>query len=197
MPNCKYCKMIQPPYEEVASELGEQSENMIYSEIDISKMSAFASRLKMTTAPQILFFDKQEFEKLSDATYYKFSIEHFDKEKLVKFISRYGNFSFSFTKTIPKAKLFMGMASVFGVMIMGALLWPFISKLLGNRKIWMALTVSSVLIFTSGHMFVRMRGMPEHGRNEDGTKQMIAPGFQSQYGYEARLVAMLCTIKFI
>ena len=36
-----------------------------------------------------------------------------------------------------------------------------------------------------------MRHMPEHGRNEDGSKQMIAPGFQSQYGYEARLVATL------
>ena len=191
MKNCKFCDIIKPIYTQVTDQLEGQADHMVYTSIDISKVPAFASRMKINSAPKIFLFNQQDITKLGEAHFYTFSIEHFDEEKLVKFISRYGNFSFSYTKTIPVKKLFLGLLTVFGVMIAGAIAWPFINKLLGNRKIWMAFTVGAVLVFTSGHLFVQMRSMPEHGRNQDGSKQMIAPGFQSQYGYESRLVAML------
>eukprot|EP00835_Amoeboradix_gromovi_P004954 NODE_424_length_8864_cov_0.190188.p3 type:complete len:230 gc:universal NODE_424_length_8864_cov_0.190188:8725-8036(-) len=195
MDNCQFCKAIEPVYTQVTDQLAGQADHMVYAKVDISKVPSFASRMKIESAPRIFLFNQQVVKRLGDAHFYAFSIEHFDEEKLVKFISRYGNFSFSYTKTIPKKQLFFGLLAAFGVTIGGALLWPLISKLFGNPRIWMALTVAAVLVFTSGHLFVQMRGMPEHGRNEDGTKQMIAPGFQSQYGYEARLVAGLCNLN--
>ena len=152
MKNCQFCKMIQPVYTKVTDQLEGQADNMVYAQIDISKVQAFASRMKINAAPQIYLFNQQQVSRLGDAHFYTFSIEHFDEEKLTKFITNYGNFAYSFSKTVPKKQIFVGLFSVFGVMIVGALLWPFISKLLSNRKIWMALTVASVLVFTSGHM---------------------------------------------
>ncbi|OCH94993.1 oligosaccharyl transferase subunit OST3/OST6 family [Obba rivulosa] len=63
----------------------------------------------------------------------------------------------------------------------------FISPVLRSRWTWAIGTVLTCLVMTSGHMFVRIRGMPMSGPNG----QWIAPGFQNQFGQEVQVVAMM------
>eukprot|EP00834_Sanchytrium_tribonematis_P003107 NODE_111_length_18624_cov_1.285020.p8 type:complete len:232 gc:universal NODE_111_length_18624_cov_1.285020:3308-2613(-) len=191
--DCQFCKRAEPIYTQISEHLTGQADHMFYGKIDLSDVPAFGSRLKIKSAPQIYLFNRQKVDRLGDAHFYTFSMDHFDEEKLVKFISRYGNFEFSYSKTLSRDKIMLGIATGFGIMLGGALLWPLISKLLGNRRLWLALTVGAVLLFTTGQMFVQMRHMPEHGRNEDGTNQLVQPGFQGQFGYEAKLMSSLCS----
>lgn len=64
----------------------------------------------------------------------------------------------------------------------------FVSPILKSRWTWAAITVLTSLIMTSGYMFVRIRGMPYTGPNG----AWVAGGYQTQYGQEVQVVAMIC-----
>ncbi|TFY64023.1 hypothetical protein EVJ58_g2907 [Rhodofomes roseus] len=63
----------------------------------------------------------------------------------------------------------------------------FISPILKSRWTWAAITIITSLIMTSGFMFVRIRGMPYNGPNG----QWIAGGYQTQFGQEVHVIAMI------
>ena len=67
----------------------------------------------------------------------------------------------------------------------------FILPVLTSRWTWAALTIGTSLTMVGGFMFVRIRGMPYVAAGQNGA-QLIAPGFQSQYGIEVQIIAFLC-----
>ncbi|KAF7976318.1 hypothetical protein HWV62_7034 [Athelia sp. TMB] len=56
-----------------------------------------------------------------------------------------------------------------------------------NKWVWAVGTIVTSLIMTSGYMFTRIRGMPMSSGGH-----WIAPGYQSQYGQETQVVAVIC-----
>lgn len=64
----------------------------------------------------------------------------------------------------------------------------FVSPILKSRWTWAAITVLTSLVMTSCYMFVRIRGMPYTGPNG----AWVAAGYQTQYGQEVQVVAMIC-----
>ena len=67
----------------------------------------------------------------------------------------------------------------------------FIQPILQSRWTWALLTVGTSLVMVGGFMFVRIRGMPYVAGGPNGA-QLIAPGFQTQYGIEVQIIAFLC-----
>lgn len=61
---------------------------------------------------------------------------------------------------------------------------------LSSRYIWCALSLISVLLFTCGSMFNRMRNTPFVRETENGP-EYFAPGQQSQYGIETQLISFI------
>ena len=66
----------------------------------------------------------------------------------------------------------------------------FILPILQSRWTWALLTIGTSLIMVGGFMFVRIRGMPYIAGGQ--TPELIAPGFQTQYGIEVQIIAFLC-----
>lgn len=62
-----------------------------------------------------------------------------------------------------------------------------------SRNLWAALSLISILLFTSGHMFNHIRKVPYVANNGRGGVSYIAAGFSNQYGLETQIVAILCT----
>ncbi|CAP61672.1 uncharacterized protein PODANS_4_2450 [Podospora anserina S mat+] len=69
--------------------------------------------------------------------------------------------------------------------------WPYIVPVLQSRNIWAAVTLISILLFTSGHMYNHIRKVPYVASDGKGGISYFASGFQSQYGLETQIVAAL------
>lgn len=82
----------------------------------------------------------------------------------------------------------IGIASVIALSV----LYPYLLPVLQNRNLWAALSVFTILLFCSGHMFNHIRGAPYMGGNGKGGVEYFAGGFQSQYGLESQIVGAMC-----
>jgi len=69
--------------------------------------------------------------------------------------------------------------------------WPYIQPVLQNRNIWAAISLISILLFTSGHMFNHIRKVPYVVGDGRGGVNYFAGGFQNQYGLETQIIAAM------
>ena len=70
----------------------------------------------------------------------------------------------------------------------------YFTPILTSRWTWAALVIGASIIFTSGFMFVRIRGSPWIS-NRNGQPQWMAGGYQSQYGMEVQVIGAICTLS--
>jgi oligosaccharyltransferase complex subunit gamma len=86
------------------------------------------------------------------------------------------------------------MANVAAVVVLGGLAARFAYSYFGSfilsRWTWALCVVLTMLTFTSGHMFVKIRGMPQMVRG-----QWIAGGYQNQYGAETTVISGICEFR--
>lgn len=71
--------------------------------------------------------------------------------------------------------------------------WPYVLPVLQNRNVWAAVSLISILVFTSGQMFNHIRKVPYVGVDQRGGLTYFAAGFQNQFGMETQFVAAMCT----
>lgn len=69
---------------------------------------------------------------------------------------------------------------------------PYVLPLIQNRNLWAAISLISVLLFTSGHMFNHIRKVPYVAGDGKGGVSYFAGGFQNQFGLETQIVAAIC-----
>jgi len=81
-----------------------------------------------------------------------------------------------------------------GSLTAGFVAWPYVLPIIQSRNVWAAISLISILLFTSGHMFNRIRGVPYVASDGRGGISYFAAGFQSQYGMETQIVAAMCKI---
>lgn len=86
-----------------------------------------------------------------------------------------------------------GTVSILGVSTAAFLAWPYVVPIITNRNIWAGLTLISILVFTSGHMFNHIRKVPYVAGDGRGGVSYFAGGFQNQYGLETQIIAAICS----
>jgi oligosaccharyltransferase complex subunit gamma len=69
--------------------------------------------------------------------------------------------------------------------------WPYVLPVIQSRTVWAAITLISILLFTSGHMFNQIRNVPYVAGDGKGGVSYFASGFQNQYGLETQIVAAI------
>lgn len=69
---------------------------------------------------------------------------------------------------------------------------PYILPIIQNRNIWASISLVSVLLFTSGHMFNHIRKVPYIAGDGHGGISYFAGGFQNQFGLETQIIAAIC-----
>ena len=73
----------------------------------------------------------------------------------------------------------------------------YLAPILTSRWTWAALVIGASITFTSGFMFVRIRGSPWVSSSRNGSPQWMAGGYQSQYGMEVQVIGAICTLSFL
>lgn len=71
------------------------------------------------------------------------------------------------------------------------LAWPYLLPVIQNRNFWAAISLISILLFTSGHMFNHIRKVPYVAGDGRGGISYFAGGFQNQFGLETQIVAAM------
>jgi oligosaccharyltransferase complex subunit gamma len=69
---------------------------------------------------------------------------------------------------------------------------PYLLPLLQNRSLWAAISLITILLFTSGHMFNHIRKVPYVSGDGRGGIAYFAGGFGNQFGLETQIVAGMC-----
>lgn len=78
-----------------------------------------------------------------------------------------------------------------GSLTVAVVAWPYVVPVIQNRNVWAAISLISILMFTSGHMFNRIRGVPYVSGDGKGGISYFAGGFQNQFGMETQIVAAI------
>ena len=73
--------------------------------------------------------------------------------------------------------------------------WPYVLPIIQNRNLWAAISLITILLFTSGHMFNHIRKVPYVAGNGKGGISYFAGGFSNQFGLETQIVAAMCKVS--
>jgi oligosaccharyltransferase complex subunit gamma len=91
-------------------------------------------------------------------------------------------------------KLIITVTGLLGTLTTLYVVGPHLMPVLQNRNVWAAVSLLLVLLFTSGHMFNHIRGVPYVSGNGRGGVSYFAGGFQNQFGMETQIIAAICKL---
>jgi oligosaccharyltransferase complex subunit gamma len=93
---------------------------------------------------------------------------------------------FNYVKVVSVTTAVLGFVTLLTVAA------PYAVPVLQNRNLWAAVSLISVLLFTSGHMFNHIRKVPYVSGDGKGGISYFAGGFQNQFGLETQIIAAIC-----
>ena len=87
-----------------------------------------------------------------------------------------------------KAPIDWGLVfSVVAALLLSVVAARIVLPIISNRWTWALIVISTMLVMTSGFMFVRIRGMPYRTKDHS-----MIPGYQNQVGAEIWTVSFKC-----
>jgi len=84
------------------------------------------------------------------------------------------------------------IVAVLGVVTVLAVFGPYLLPVIQSRNLWAAISLITILLFTSGHMYNHIRSVPYVAGDNKGGVSYFAGGFQNQLGLETQIVAAMC-----
>ena len=82
--------------------------------------------------------------------------------------------------------------TILGIVSFLSVAYPYILPVVQNRNLWAGVSLITILLFTSGHMFNHIRKVPYVAGNGHGGISYFAGGFSNQFGMETQIVAAIC-----
>ena len=81
---------------------------------------------------------------------------------------------------------------ILGIISFVSVAYTYILPVIQNRNLWAGISLITVLLFTSGHMFNHIRKVPYVAGDGKGGISYFAGGFSNQFGMETQIVAAMC-----
>lgn len=82
--------------------------------------------------------------------------------------------------------------TILGLLSLLSVAYPYILPVVQNRNLWAGISLITILLFTSGHMFNHIRKVPYVAGDGKGGISYFAGGFSNQFGMETQIVAAMC-----
>ena len=96
------------------------------------------------------------------------------------------------TRPLDYVKIVTITTVLLGIVTFFSVAYPYILPIIQNRNLWAALSLITILLFTSGHMFNHIRKVPYVAGDGKGGISYFAGGFSNQFGMETQIVAAMC-----
>ncbi|KAG9292054.1 hypothetical protein G9A89_017954 [Geosiphon pyriformis] len=194
--NCQPCREFDPEFRLVARswQTTKLPSRLYFGILDFKNGREIFTKLKQTTAPSCWYYpatDGSFAKDVSEPDRYDFATKGFGGENFASYLAIQLGTSVP-VKRPPNYSLMM-LISFFliGALAVFKLIFPTIQKAFQNKNTWAALSLVIILMMISGHMWNHIR-TPPYITSTGGSINYVAAGFQSQYGLESQIVAILC-----
>ena len=113
---------------------------------------------------------------------------------MVGWISRYlpDGFKPALQRPLNYIRIITVTTTILGIISFLSVAYPYILPVVQNRNLWAGISLITILLFTSGHMFNHIRKVPYVAGNGQGGISYFAGGFSNQFGMETQIVAAMC-----
>ncbi|KAI1318898.1 oligosaccharyl transferase subunit ost3/OST6 [Mortierella claussenii] len=191
---CFPCLNFDPEFKLVASgwsRLADKSQ-LFFGSLDFKAGQTIFQRFGMNSAPSVLFFppsDAMSGQPQQDR--YDFSRSGFMAEPFAEWVNSRAGTNIKVRRPIDLVALAVKVLGVFGMVGVGYLLYSKAGKVSSSKYLWSAISLFTIFIMISGHMWNQIRNPPYTVPGRDGRPGFIAQGFQNQFGLESQVVAVL------
>lgn len=197
---CQMCREFQPEWELLAKswikgDKGAQSRTL-FGTLDFADGREVFLSLGLQTAPVLMLFPPTTGDHAvagGEPIRYDFSTGPPTAELIHSWVSRHlpDRPHPPVRRPINWMRWISTVVIVLGTITVVATASPYVLPILQNRNIWASVSLISILLFTSGHMFNHIRKVPYVTGDGKGGVTYFAGGFQTQYGLETQIVAAL------
>lgn len=202
--DCPFCKVLGPDFRTVAGMYnaqtglsGDERElYFVYADLD-TNMAAFKA-LELTHVPNLVFYppavSKGDVKKglLAEHSFTTFVSTGPQVDHLLSVIQRFG-YHISKSAEFQWQKLGKAVGTLLLASGIAYILRSTLIKVYQSKKIWLAVSLLSIIMFTSGYMYNVMRNTKFMGAS-NGAYVLVEPSFSSQFAAETQIVAVLYAI---
>ncbi|KAF8928848.1 oligosaccharyl transferase subunit ost3/OST6 [Podila verticillata] len=189
--NCVPCLNFDPEYKLVASgwsKLADKSQ-LYFSVLDFKAGQEIFQKMGMNSAPSVLYFPATASQSTQDR--YDFGRLGFQAEPFANWLNARAGTSIKVQRPIDWMNLALKVLGVLSCCFTGYQVYSKAGKILGSKYIWSAVSMFTIFVMISGHMWNQIRNPPYTVPGRDGRPGFIAQGFQNQFGLESQIVAVL------
>lgn len=147
--------------------------------------------MKLTHAPNLWVYKKtgQVQHYSIGHEQYQFPQTQDQAEELIKYIQREFGKTVKIEKPFPWEKVITNVATIFLGIPLAFFFRQKIFDFIRSPKLWVAITMVAVLLFTSGHMFNAIRKVPYLAGDGKGGVAYFVPGHSNQIAIETQIIA--------
>ncbi|KAL8886329.1 MAG: hypothetical protein Q9192_006503 [Flavoplaca navasiana] len=203
---CKLCRDFQPEWDVVGKSWvkGDKKgdSRLILGTLDFANGRGTFQKLMLQTAPVMMLFPPTigpHAKRDAQAIRYDFTTGPQSAEQVNDWIIRHLPEGprppiyrpINYMRLVTIITTILGLVSFFSVAA------PYLIPIIQNRNLWAAISLITILLFTSGHMFNHIRKVPYVAGDGKGGISYFAGGFSNQFGLETQIVAaMYGTLSF-
>lgn len=200
---CHLCREFQPEWDLLAKSWTKGDKKgesrVIFGTLDFTNGRDTFLSLGLQTAPVLLHFPPTTGPHAAtsqEPVRYDFSSGPQNAEQVRSWLVRHipeGPHP-EIVRPINWVRWISGVTITMGVLTFIYVASDYILPIVTNRNVWAAISVMTILIYTSGQMFNQIRNTPYIGSDSRGGIVYFTRGFQSQVGIETQLVGCMYAI---
>lgn len=197
---CHLCKEFQPEFELLAKswlKKHKDSDGFFFANLDFSDGRQTFQKLGLTSAPVLYLFPAtygptSKINTSPEPLRYEFLPVQRQADSVSHFVSQNTPFTLPVHRPTDYTKHLIFAATLTALALFLTLALPRLLPLLTHPTLWAAVSLISILVFISGHMFNHIRHTPYVGHNpKTGTPSYIAGGFSTQFAVESQIVGLV------
>ncbi|KAG0204938.1 oligosaccharyl transferase subunit ost3/OST6 [Mortierella sp. GBA30] len=195
--NCVPCLNFGPEYKFVAagwSKLVDKSQ-LFFGVLDFKVGQAIFQKFGMNSAPSVLYFPPSDAISSQPALdRYDFGRSGFQAESFANWLNARAGTNIKVQRPFDFFGFTLNVLGVVGAFFTAYVLFTKAGKILGSKYVWSAVSMFTIFVMISGHMWNQIRSPPYTVPGRDGRPGFIAQGFQNQFGLETQIVAVIYAV---
>ncbi|KAI5449485.1 oligosaccharyl transferase subunit ost3/OST6 [Naganishia albida] len=192
--NCAPCRTFDPIFKQEAASWKrlpkDQREDMFFAVLDFPDGQQIFQKLGLQTAPNLQFHSPtvgpHKIRQRQAQIAYDFGKNGFEINNLHNWITSLAPHTYEMYKPFNPIPYVVAPMVIAFVLAVGLLSYQYLAPLFTSRFLWAAMCIVAILVFTSGHMWNRIRNAPYAS-----PQGFIAPGFSNQFVLETQIVGGL------
>ncbi|KAI9683669.1 MAG: Oligosaccharide translocation protein rft1 [Trizodia sp. TS-e1964] len=197
---CQLCREFQPEWDLLSRTWirGDKAgaSRLVFGTLDFADGKEAFQKLQLQTAPIVILFNPTigpNASKDGKPIRLEFSGGPHSAEQVHAWLSR--NLPEGprpkVSRPINYTWLFAITTVALGALTLISVTYPYLLPIIQNKNVWAAISLITILLFTSGHMFNHIRNVPYVSSDGHGGISYFANGFQTQFGLETQIIAAL------